>query len=106
MANILRWSMSGLLRGYRCAVFRPKISGYWTPGTFQEYVLGPANYVTPIPESRLRTGCAIAVCGCHKLCGLETDASQKRTVDCDIWRRWRIRPHRGSVSKGHGTSHH
>lgn len=26
---------------------------YWqyTPGTFQQYVLGPASYVTPIPES-------------------------------------------------------
>jgi propanol-preferring alcohol dehydrogenase len=27
-----------------------KISGYYTPGTFQQYVLSPANYVTPIPE--------------------------------------------------------
>ncbi|GAB1210387.1 hypothetical protein APSETT445_009179 [Aspergillus pseudonomiae] len=25
--------------------------GYYTPGTFQEYVLGPIDYVTPIPES-------------------------------------------------------
>lgn len=23
---------------------------YYTPGTFQQYVLGPANYVTPIPD--------------------------------------------------------
>ncbi|KAI7972925.1 hypothetical protein EIK77_000812 [Talaromyces pinophilus] len=28
-----------------------KISGYYTPGTFQQYVLGPADYVTPIPDS-------------------------------------------------------
>ncbi|KAJ5342412.1 hypothetical protein N7541_011536 [Penicillium brevicompactum] len=27
-----------------------KVSGYYTPGTFQQYTLGPANYVTPIPE--------------------------------------------------------
>lgn len=27
-----------------------KISGYYTPGTFQEYALGPADYVTPIPD--------------------------------------------------------
>ncbi|PSN61571.1 alcohol dehydrogenase 2 [Corynespora cassiicola Philippines] len=27
-----------------------KISGYYTPGTFQQYVIGPANYVTPIPD--------------------------------------------------------
>jgi propanol-preferring alcohol dehydrogenase len=28
-----------------------KISGYYTPGTFQQYVLSPANYVTPIPAA-------------------------------------------------------
>ncbi|KAI0197667.1 alcohol dehydrogenase-like protein [Astrocystis sublimbata] len=28
-----------------------KTSGYYTPGTFQQYVIGPANYVTPVPES-------------------------------------------------------
>ncbi|KAI0109088.1 alcohol dehydrogenase-like protein [Nemania sp. FL0031] len=28
-----------------------KISGFYTPGTFQQYVIGPANYVTPVPES-------------------------------------------------------
>jgi len=27
------------------------ISGYFTPGTFQQYCLAPANYLTPIPES-------------------------------------------------------
>ena len=27
------------------------ISGYFTPGTFQQYCLAPANYVTPIPDS-------------------------------------------------------
>ncbi|GMF67758.1 unnamed protein product [Aspergillus oryzae] len=27
-----------------------KISGYYTPGTFQQYVLGPIDYVTPIPD--------------------------------------------------------
>jgi propanol-preferring alcohol dehydrogenase len=26
-----------------------KISGYFTPGTFAEYAIAPANYVTPIP---------------------------------------------------------
>jgi propanol-preferring alcohol dehydrogenase len=30
---------------------RQKISGYYTPGTFQQYVLSPANYVTPIPDA-------------------------------------------------------
>ncbi|KAL1581751.1 hypothetical protein WHR41_09455 [Cladosporium halotolerans] len=27
-----------------------KISGYYTPGTFQQYVVAPANYLTPIPK--------------------------------------------------------
>ncbi|KAL2809609.1 alcohol dehydrogenase 2 [Aspergillus granulosus] len=30
--------------------FNQKVSGYYTPGTFQQYVLGPAHYVTPIPD--------------------------------------------------------
>lgn len=30
--------------------FNQKVSGYYTPGTFQQYALGPANYVTPIPD--------------------------------------------------------
>ncbi|KAJ5717432.1 hypothetical protein N7488_003078 [Penicillium malachiteum] len=29
--------------------FKQKVSGYYTPGTFQQYALGPANYVTKIP---------------------------------------------------------
>ncbi|KAL1792786.1 hypothetical protein ACET3X_009293 [Alternaria dauci] len=28
-----------------------KVSGYYTPGTFQQYVVSAANYVTPIPET-------------------------------------------------------
>jgi alcohol dehydrogenase, propanol-preferring len=30
-----------------CTMF--KVSGYFTPGTFAQYALAPANYVTPIP---------------------------------------------------------
>ncbi|KAI8626652.1 alcohol dehydrogenase-like protein [Xylariaceae sp. FL1651] len=39
------------LEGMEGVCFNQKISGYYTPGTFQQYVIGPANYVTPIPES-------------------------------------------------------
>lgn len=39
------------LSGHDGVCFNQKISGYYTPGTFQQYVLGPADYVTPIPES-------------------------------------------------------
>ena len=31
--------------------FKQQISGYFKPGTFQQYVTGPAHYVTPIPEN-------------------------------------------------------
>ncbi|KID94947.1 Alcohol dehydrogenase superfamily, zinc-type, partial [Metarhizium majus ARSEF 297] len=38
------------LAGSDSLCFRSKISGYYTPGTFQQYVTGPAAYVTRIPE--------------------------------------------------------
>ncbi|KAK8014931.1 hypothetical protein PG990_008227 [Apiospora arundinis] len=39
------------LEGMDGVCFNQKISGYFTPGTFQQYAIGPANYVTPVPES-------------------------------------------------------
>lgn len=30
--------------------FNQKVSGYDVPGTFQQYVCSPADYVTPIPD--------------------------------------------------------
>ncbi|KAM0709755.1 hypothetical protein Q7P35_003795 [Cladosporium inversicolor] len=42
--------------------FNQKISGYYTPGTFQQYVLGPANYVTKIPESLESADAAPMLC--------------------------------------------
>ncbi|KAM0722820.1 hypothetical protein Q7P37_002262 [Cladosporium fusiforme] len=43
-------SCPACLSGIDGSCFDQKISGYYTPGTFQQYVVGPANYVTPIPE--------------------------------------------------------
>ena len=62
-------SCAACLNGNDGVCFNQKISGYYTPGTvsnvtpwwssssktdsnlqFQQYVLGPADYVTPIPE--------------------------------------------------------
>lgn len=40
-----------------------KISGYLTPGTFQQYVLAPANYVTPIPNGLDSALAAPLLCG-------------------------------------------
>lgn len=41
---------SACLEGIDASCVAGKVSGYFTPGTFQQYALGPANYVTPIPE--------------------------------------------------------
>ncbi|KAK4210934.1 chaperonin 10-like protein [Rhypophila decipiens] len=40
-----------------------KVSGYVTPGTFQEYVIAPATYVTPIPEGLESEIAAPMLCG-------------------------------------------
>lgn len=51
------------LAGRDGVCFNGKISGYYTPGTFQEYVCGPANYVTPIPEGLDSAAAAPMLCG-------------------------------------------
>ncbi|KAF2224752.1 chaperonin 10-like protein [Elsinoe ampelina] len=38
------------LAGHDGVCFNQKISGYMTPGTFQQYVVSQASYVTPIPD--------------------------------------------------------
>jgi len=50
------------LEGSDGVCFNQKISGYYTPGTFQQYVLGPANYVTPIPEGLDPAAAAPVLC--------------------------------------------
>ncbi|KAF2151793.1 GroES-like protein [Myriangium duriaei CBS 260.36] len=43
-------SCAACLAGHDGVCFNQKVSGYYTPGTFQQYVVSAANYVTPIPE--------------------------------------------------------
>lgn len=40
-----------------------KISGYYYPGTFQQYAIGPAHYVTPIPDGLPSDAAAPMLCG-------------------------------------------
>ncbi|KAF9894980.1 hypothetical protein FE257_004604 [Aspergillus nanangensis] len=40
-----------------------EVSGYTVPGTFQEYVLAPAHYVTPIPDGLASEVAAPLLCG-------------------------------------------
>lgn len=50
------------LEGSDGVCFNQKISGFYTPGTFQQYVIGPANYVTPIPEGLEAAAAAPVLC--------------------------------------------
>lgn len=51
-----------------------KVSGYYTPGTFQEYVVGPASYVTPIPDGLESAAAAPMLCA-----GVTVYAALKKT---------------------------
>jgi len=55
-------SCPACLAGHDGVCFNLKVSGYYTPGTFQQYVLGPARYVTPIPESLPSDAAAPMLC--------------------------------------------
>ncbi|KAK5120270.1 hypothetical protein LTR85_006476 [Meristemomyces frigidus] len=55
-------SCPACLAGHDGVCFNQKVSGYYTPGTFQQYVCGPANYVTPIPESLPSDAAAPMLC--------------------------------------------
>ncbi|KAF2717797.1 GroES-like protein [Polychaeton citri CBS 116435] len=53
---------SACLAGHEGICFKKKISGYLTPGTFQQYVVSPANYVTPIPDALSSEAAAPMLC--------------------------------------------
>ncbi|KAL2837376.1 alcohol dehydrogenase II [Aspergillus pseudodeflectus] len=54
--------------------FKQTISGYYSPGTFQQYVTSPAHYVTPIPDGVPSDEAAPLLCA-----GLTVYAALKRT---------------------------
>lgn len=54
--------------------FKKKLSGYFTPGTFQQYALGPANYVTKIPDGLDSAAAAPMLCA-----GVTVHAALKRS---------------------------
>ena len=51
------------LAGVDASCTSGKISGYYTPGTFQQYALAPATYVTPIPDALPSDAAAPMLCG-------------------------------------------
>jgi len=50
------------LEGADGVCFNQKISGYYYPGTFQQYAIGPARYVTPIPDGLKSDDAAPMLC--------------------------------------------
>ncbi|GAM85158.1 hypothetical protein ANO11243_031620 [Dothideomycetidae sp. 11243] len=50
------------LSGHETICQNQKMSGYYTPGTYQQYVIGPANYVTPIPDGLESADAAPMLC--------------------------------------------
>ncbi len=51
------------LSGFDASCSSGKISGFFTPGTFQQYVVTAANYVTPIPDGLPSEIAAPLLCG-------------------------------------------
>lgn len=60
-SNLIHVS-AACLEGHDGVCFEGKISGYYTPGTFQQYVLAPASYVTPIPDGLSSAEAAPMLC--------------------------------------------
>ncbi|KND90482.1 Alcohol dehydrogenase 2 [Tolypocladium ophioglossoides CBS 100239] len=54
-----------------------KVSGYFTPGTFQQYCLAPARYLTPVPDGLELSAAAPLMCG-----GLTVYTALKRAGLC------------------------
>jgi propanol-preferring alcohol dehydrogenase len=50
------------LEGKDGVCFNQKVSGYYWPGTFAQYALAPANYVTPIPNELSSEDAAPLLC--------------------------------------------
>ncbi|KAL7934740.1 GroES-like protein [Trichoderma chlorosporum] len=51
------------VEGAEASCLNGKVSGYFTPGTFQQYCIATARYVTPIPASLDLAAAAPLMCG-------------------------------------------
>ncbi|KAH8170410.1 alcohol dehydrogenase groES-like domain-containing protein [Sarocladium implicatum] len=74
-------SCENCLLGGETTCTASKISGYFTAGTFQQFIVAPARYVIPIPQGLEPSMAAPLMCG-----GLSVYASLKRaTVRPGAW---------------------
>ncbi|KAL7947616.1 hypothetical protein V8C42DRAFT_318264 [Trichoderma barbatum] len=51
------------IEGAEASCVNLKVSGYFTPGTFQQYCIATARYVTPIPDNLDLAAAAPLMCG-------------------------------------------
>ncbi|KAL8764054.1 MAG: hypothetical protein Q9184_000342 [Pyrenodesmia sp. 2 TL-2023] len=71
------------LEGHDALCHTVKISGYYTPGTFQQYVASQADYVTPIPENLKSEDAALASRGmAMRVIGIDHGSKEKLVRDC------------------------
>jgi len=64
------------LAGVDACCTTAKISGYYYPGTFQQYAIAPAHYATPIPDGVPSDLAAPLLCG-----GVTVYAALKKLID-------------------------
>ncbi|KAH8815199.1 alcohol dehydrogenase-like protein [Xylogone sp. PMI_703] len=62
------------MEGRDAVCFYQKVSGYYYPGTFQQYAIAPANYVTPIPDGLSSQDAAPMLCA-----GITTYSALRRS---------------------------
>ena len=65
------------MQGGESSCKEAKVSGYFTPGTFQQYVISSARYVIPIPDGIEPSTAAPLMCG-----GLSVYTALKRAGLC------------------------
>ncbi|TQN66614.1 Alcohol dehydrogenase 2, partial [Colletotrichum shisoi] len=64
LATNMRWCPPDrCLQGGESSCAEVKLSGYFTPGTFQQYCLSTARYVTPVPDALDSAQAAPLMCG-------------------------------------------
>ncbi|KAK0389779.1 hypothetical protein NLU13_3352 [Sarocladium strictum] len=68
-------SCDNCLQGGETTCSQTKISGYFTAGTFQQYIVSPARYVFPIPQGLEPSAAAPLMCG-----GLSVYTALKRAA--------------------------
>ena len=63
LTDVFARALDACLTGHDAMCTAGQISGYYTAGTFQQYVCSAANYVTPIPDNVDSAAAAPLLCG-------------------------------------------